>query len=359
MKTGFILIFFSSLVWFATPGFVRALIAGPAKMEYAVNPGDVLDGNFFLQNDTSDTKTFYPIFERFVEENGEKKFLSEKSDLSTWVKTATSVTLTANEQQNLPFTIEIPQDAPPGGHFAVVWWSTAPPDTKGVAIVTRVGLLFLINVSGDIREGAQILNFNISGLKRFFGSLPINFDIEFKNDSNIYVKPTGNIEVKNIFGRLTTTIPVNGSDLQILPASKRSFTVKWDKSSKFVFARYAAAIAINYGQHNDKTVADKGFWFFIFPWKIVSLVLLGLIFIFVLLPLGIRRYNRWIIKKAREGMPAGNNHDDDHKNDGNDNDDDTNDDNHDDDNHDDGIESDKEPPRGNILNLKLKKEEEN
>lgn len=326
-------------------------------MEYAVDPGEVVSGNFFLLNEGADTKTFYPIFERFVEENGEKKFLSEKSDLSIWIKTATSVTLTANEQQNVPFTIEIPQNAPPGGHFAVVWWSTAPPDTKGVAVVTRVGLLLLINVSGDIREGAQILNFRISGLKRFFGSLPINFDIEFKNDSNIYVKPAGGIEIKNIFGRLSAKVPVNSGDLQILPDSKRSFTVTWNKSSKFVFGAYHATLNLNYGQHNDKTVTHDGFWFFVLPWKIISIILLGLIFVFVLLPFGIKRYNRWIVKKAREGMPAGNNHDHDNDHDDdNDNDDEDNNNNDDDDN---GIKSDEEPPKGNILNLKLKKEEEN
>ena len=307
-KFSFIILVCAVSFFALLPNYSSALTVGPGKLEYSTDPNTNINGNFFLFNENNEAKTFYPVFEKFIEENGEKRFLREESDLATWVKTATSVALSAKEQKEVPFTIEVPENAPPGGHFAVIWWSTAPPNASGterVSIVTRVGVLVLLRVSGDIREEAELLKFDtsrrlfgssIGQWLRLFGGLPVSFDVVFLNKSNVYVKPRGEIVIKDIFGRTKTTIGVNNTDLQILPESKRSFTVEW-RETKFAFGPYKANLDLTYGE--SKKSLESSFWFVVIPWKAMVLVLLGLFFVFWGIPTMVKRYNRWIIKKAQ------------------------------------------------------------
>ncbi len=291
-----LLILLSSVLvfWCFTPSS-QAITVGPPKLEYSVDPGDTIKDELFLMNEGQELVTFYPVFEKFTEENGQKVFLKEESDLAAWVKTDDSITLKPGEQRKIPFTIEIPQNASPGGHFAVIWWSTAPPVSEGgapVSIVTRAGILVLLRVSGDIKEEGRILSFS-SG-KKFFWSFPITFTTVFMNDSNVYVKPGGKITIKNIFGFTKTVVTVNKGALQILPQSRRVFDEKWELS-RFALGPYKAELNLVFGESQKKL--SQTFWFWVFPVKPLLIVILLLILIFFIIPKGIKKYNQWIIKR--------------------------------------------------------------
>lgn len=277
----------------------QAVTVGPAKMEYSVDPGDVIKATIFLMNETRQDATFYPDFEKFIEEDGQKTFLKDESDLAGWIETETSVFLLAGEKKNIPFTLRVPENAEPGGHFAVMWWGTAPPrNGKQVSIVTRAGILVMLRVSGDIREEGRLLNFSTADSKRIFWSFPVGFSVTFKNDGNIHLKPTGQIAVKNILGRTKAVVKVNEYLLQILPGSKRSFEAKWE-TAKFAFGPYKAELNLNYGESQKQV--SQSFWFVLIPLKILLIVIFALAFVLFVLPQGIKKYNQWIINKAKRG----------------------------------------------------------
>lgn len=279
---------------FYLPSIVRAVTVGPVKLEISVDPGDVTTGSLFLMNEGKETQTFYPVFESFIEENGEKKFITEtKPDLANWFELASSITLKSQEQKNVPYTLRIPQDAGPGGHFAVIWWSTAPAGQKGtkqVSIVTRAGILVYLRVSGDIKEEAKILSF-ATNKKVYFGA-PVQFSINLQNSGNVYLQPKGELIIKNLFGGKKAVFSINQKESLILPQSQKTFTDSWDFSG-FVFGPYKAQLNLLYGETQKQI--QKTLWFFVLPLKLVMISVLIILVIFV----GIPQYNKWLIRKYK------------------------------------------------------------
>lgn len=290
-----LLFFISSFLFFYS--ITQAVTVGPVKLEISADPGDVITGELFLMNEeTKGTKSFTPDFEIFIEEGGSKKFLAEESDLATWFEIDYPITLNSLESKNIPFTLRVPEDASPGGHFVVIWWSIVSPDTGEVSIITRAGILVYLTISGDIKEQGQILEFTTQNKKKFFGSSPINFAINFENTGNVHLKPKGEIQIKNIFGRTKAVIDVNTKDISILPQSKKTLNEEWNFSG-FVFGPYKANLKLVYGETQQEV--QKSFWLVIISWKKLLLIILILGLIFFGIPKGIKKYNQWIVDKYK------------------------------------------------------------
>ena len=290
-----LLLFILSFSFFYS--ITQAVTVGPVKLEINADPGDVVRGELFLMNEEKKgTKIFYPDFQKFIEEDGSKKFIAEKSDLATWFEIDYPITLNSLEGRNIPFTLRVPEDASPGGHFAVIWWSASSPDVGQVSIVTRAGILVYLTVSGEIKEQGQILEFTTQNKKKFFGSPPINFTINFENTGNVHLKPKGEIQIKNIFGGTKAIIDVNTKDISILPQSKKTLNEEWNFSG-FVFGPYKADLKLVYGDTQQEV--KQSFWIVIIPWKKLLLLVLIIILVFFGIPKGLRKYNQWIVDKYR------------------------------------------------------------
>lgn len=278
------------------PLSTRAVTVAPGKIQYKADPGEIISGKLFIINEGVETQTFYASFEKFIEQGGEKKFLpKEESELASWFKMEMSATIEPGEQREIPFTIEVPETAPPGGHFAVIWWGTAPPSGQ-VAIVTRAGILVYLQVSGQVNEGGELLNFSLSKGKFFVFNLPEDFSVEFKNNGNTYLKPLGNIKIKNIFGSTIAEFAVNDKERILLPQDTQSLNVaKRFEKTPFAFGLYKAELSLRWG--SDQNNVSKSIYFFVFAWKIALLAVMIILGIFLLLTKGIKKYNQWIVNK--------------------------------------------------------------
>ena len=279
------------------PVFTSAITVGPAKIEYSVDPGTVINDTLVILNEGSEQQTFYPAFEKFNEINGEKKFLpGEPTALTNWFKFPPEITLKSGEQKRIPFNIEIPKNAPAGGHFAVIWWGTAPPQSQQVAVVTRAGILVYLKVTGEVNEAGNLTLFTTENNRLFFLKLPENFLLRFKNIGNTYLKPQGEISIKNIFGGKIINFTVNEAGAIFLPDTENDLRiVKKFEQIPFALGLYKGELTLRWGEKPESI--QKDIWLFIFPWKWVSS---GLIIFLVLLfgvKKGFARYNRWIIKK--------------------------------------------------------------
>lgn len=279
----------------ATP-IAHAVTVGPVKLEYVTDPGKTIEGKLFLQNEESVTHSFYPSFEKFTEVNGQKSFTKEKSDLSTWFQVEQKITLKPGEGRQIPFKIAVPNNAPPGGHFTVIWWSTSPPSESGeqVSIVTRAGILVYLTVSGDVRESGTLSNFR--GLNRFSNGAPFAFSYTLENTGNTYLKPSGELAIKNIFGKTRASLPANQYGTNILPQSSRDFNDQI-QSDNFFFGIYRAELNLAYGTSKDLV----SYWFFVLPWDATVITIALLLVFFLVIPRGIRKYNAWIIQQAQNG----------------------------------------------------------
>ncbi|GIW66539.1 MAG: hypothetical protein KatS3mg095_0437 [Candidatus Parcubacteria bacterium] len=282
----------TSIFYLLATNFVFALTVGPAKLEFTTDPGQVLEFSLFVRNDSDYDTKYQIVIEGFTEEGGERKYIENPPEAS-WVEAPKDIFLKAKEDTNFPIKINVPKDASPGGHFLVLWVSTKPEGGQ-VAIVSRVGALVFINVSGN-----AIYKAYISELKapKFAWNFPVKFSYVIKNDGNTYITPKGDIEIKNIFGRLIADLPLNPRELQILPNTSKNFEQEW--KAPFAFGIYKAIFNLEYANSRN----SLNYWFVFVHLKALIIILIILIFVIFVLPRLIKKYNECVIRKYTQDKP--------------------------------------------------------
>ena len=234
-------------------------------------------------------------------EDGNPKLLLEAGEqspysLKEWINTITEVTLNPGEQKPITIILDVPIDASPGGHYGVVRFTGTPPglEDSGVSLSASIGALMLVKVSGNIQEQAKIAELyaqNQKGQKRsLFEYGPLDLITRIQNTGNVHVKPSGTIRVTNLYGREVQSLNFNQSGGNVLPASTRKFSNILDK--KLLLGRYKMQADIVYGA--ESTIISGSTYFWVIPYKLI-LIALALI---ALLVFAIKRYNKYIVKKA-------------------------------------------------------------
>jgi hypothetical protein len=308
--------------------FASALTIAPARVEIAGDPGQTISGEYLLINEQQESKTFYSTFENFEAqgETGTPNFVTATEGLATWIDSPSTITLGPGESQKLKYSITIPSNAQPGGHFAAIFWGTTDPRQSAgdeqVTIGAKIGVLVLLRVNGDIAEGGGVVEFSTKDSVRFFTMLPIDFVYRFANDGGDRIKPQGTVTIKNTFGFTTDVFDANPQDGNVLPGSVRKYDIAWTdidpddekkdektempegfvdtlkfQMSHFALGMYRAKIDLAYGQ-NEELVSSASFMFFVFPWQLMLVMVL----IIVALWRGLKEYNKMIIRKAQQAV---------------------------------------------------------
>lgn len=295
----------------------QALTISPASDEIGGNPGDTVSRSFLLINEQSSDQTFYTSVENFESsgETGTPNFVPSKEGLASWIRITEKVTLKKGERINVPYQVMVPSNADAGGHFAAIFLSTVPPpkqDGESVSVGAKVGMLVLLKVSGDTKENGGLVSFNILENKKVLTSLPVNFEYRFKNDGNNYVRPEGDIVIKNMFGMESGRVSANKSG-NVLPSSTRKFKVRYGEIdapavsapfftqvkfqwNNFALGAYFADINLTFG---DSGKVSSSLTYFIFPWQLLSVIIGVVLLVVILFMTLVKRYNKWIIKQAR------------------------------------------------------------
>ena len=304
----------------------QALTISPPRFELDGNPGSIINQTIKLFNETEETRIFYPAVQDFAArgEAGEPGFVekSEEYGLSDWLKMdLLPISLAAKERKEISFTVEVPDNAEPGGHYAAIFFSTQPPTeilgATPIAIAGKLGSLVLLRVGGEITEIGKLLEFDTKDKKNFYTHLPIDFYLRFENLGNVHLKPQGQIKITGILDitATPTTIVVNQAGGNVLPKSIRRYEESWTKPGSkattlpgfveelkaqwkgFAIGKFTAHLNLIYGTEGRQVAAVKDFW--VFPWLLILLMAVVLVGLICGLKFGIRKYNAWIIKKAK------------------------------------------------------------
>ncbi len=301
--------------YFLFASSASALTISPAKLELSGDPGSTISGEFLILNEQSNDMSFYTSAEDFEArgETGAPFFSKKEGELASWIETPPKYDLKKGEQKVVSFKIKIPQNADAGGHFAAVFLSTTPPDNASgqVSVGAKIGVLVLLKVSGDVKEGGGIIDFKTSDGKKLYSSIPVSFFYRFQNSGGDKIRPEGDLTVRNIFGMEKKVINANLSQGNILSQSIRKFDILWGDGvapkgffkmvwyeiTHFAFGMYKAELSIKNIQTPSAFLT-----IFIVPWHLISLVCILLLvggFLFVKF---IEHYNAWIIKQARQSQ---------------------------------------------------------
>ncbi len=197
-----------------------------------------------------------------------------------------------NQRAVVPVTISIPADAEPGGFYGSILTEVLPERSADgdsevaptAPIINRIGTLFFVTTPGDIERDASLIDFTTIPDKSFYFEGPIKMGLVYENRGSVHVTPRGKVTVTNILGD-----PVGELELSpwfVMPQSIRTREFTWDR--EFLFGRYTVTAEIERGYDDQVDTASVTFW--VFPWKIITVVFFTIFTFFLLLRFLVRNF---------------------------------------------------------------------
>lgn len=287
----------------AIPG-AEGVTLSPPVTEITINKGEKYNGKIKLTNPLDKQIELYTSAMDFLAEGetGGQKFLPATSEnrtfsLASWITISKPVVaLTPEEVEEVDYFISVPKDAEPCGHYAVIFFSSQPPELEGeqtqIALASQVGGLILANIPG--KEGECVP----SGVVETFTApwlnlkTPVDFLVRIRNLGLVHFKPRGEIKIKNWGGAIIDSFKVNEGNGNVLPDSARRFEEKWlaqDFKWWQKIGRFKAELGLVYGREGEMKSLTDSLVFWIIPWWIF--LILGLILTLVIYLL-IRRWQK-------------------------------------------------------------------
>lgn len=305
----------------------NALTLVPPTLEFSAQPGQTLKQDIKLYNEGNDPLILYASTANFSakDELGEPDFKFDQApeDLASWIVVPKDpITLAPKATEKVSITINVPNDADPGGHYSGVFFSTSPSGEAGggqVKVLSKIGTLVILRVEGDVREAANVAAFSVEG-NASTSNLPVTFLLRVNNTGNVHVRPKGFVTVRNMFGGVTATLPINPKEGAVLPNSIRRYDIVWKKTDaeastggffsqigsewrNFALGTYTAELVGTYGQSNQTLTASTRVT--VVPWQLLTVIGLGLVVLVVLIVWLVKAYNTMIIARAQRSMTSG------------------------------------------------------
>jgi hypothetical protein len=323
------------LVWLAalaaTPSSASAqatrealsLTVAPPLYQISAVPGETWSSTISIVNSNPYPLTVYlePHGFEAQDEFGRPRILSREDEraartLPQWITlTQEPVTIPAGGTERVPFSVVVPEDAPPGGHYASIVVATEPPEAEAggqVTISSSVASLVLLSVAGDVREAGVIREFSTEDL--WHQEAEAQLLMRFQNTGNVHLRPQGVITIENMWGQERGRIDLNQATNfgNVLPGTTRRFSFTWrGQEDVFDFGRYAAIASISFGSDGARQSVTRETHFWVVPlWDVVRVLgggALGLALLIFLVRLYVRRALR--LEAERLGIhphaPAG------------------------------------------------------
>lgn len=283
-----------------------SLTLTPPLIKVSMVPGDIWSSSVKIVNTNPYDLTVYASIRDFrSKEGGGVQFIKEEETeegrnflLSQWMEIPdTAIVIPIEQSAEVPFTIELPENAEPGGHYGAILVGTRPPEkTEGgtvIGISTLIASLIMLNVQGEIIEEGRIREFSTS--KRLYTKPEVDFKFRFENMGNVHLQPVGEIKIYNFLGKERGTIPINQRNFfgNVLPQSTRQWLFEWKGEKGLEVGRYKAELVVGYGQEAHSTVSST-LYFWVIPLKPTAGILGGLILLILITTLSIR----WYVRRA-------------------------------------------------------------
>jgi len=319
-------------IGFIVPYVVNAQISvsprlsvSPHTFEIDFFPGETITEEIKV---TNKSEVALPILVRVVDftasdETGGMSFNEELEDPSIssgqWFEIENpNFILDAGETEKVNFTISVPENAEPGGHYAVMFFEPQLPsfyfEENKPRVIPVIGVLFLSSVriftlEPEVKEKLEVVEFAVPQEERlialenltsaFIGGIvqaanevtitkksPSSFILRIQNNDIYHIKPFGKVLIFNIFGKKVgkTEVPKT----TILPGRIRQFPVefspetprylKWLPESvsdflakNFFFGKYQAKLVMETDNKQQGAKDDllplASLTFFSFPWQ--------------------------------------------------------------------------------------------
>lgn len=280
-----------------------SLAISPFLIDTQIQPGQSQEHTITVFNVTNSPLPITVSINDFVPsgEHGSVRFLDTGQQSHSSFSLASWITITRQPefvvepqgQTTIALTLRVPVDAEPGTHYGGLLFSTrdTAASTANTTVVRKVGALLLV-ATGKTDPAGNIQHFTSD--KQWYTTPAVAFASTFVNTGNVHLSPKGQVEIRNMFGRLIGESYMNENAQFVLPHNSRVFEGVFQKP--WLFGRYSAKLTFWYG--NPKLEAQKIIHFWVIP--VGAMVWYGGLGIAALL-LGyfsLKRYNKWVIHKG-------------------------------------------------------------
>lgn len=292
----------------------------PPLIQLTIGPGETWTSNLKVINSNSYDLSYYTSVVDFIAkgEEGQGTFVPLVEEMRTgpipfslasWIQIGKEpIAVAAGESANIPFTVHVPQDAEPGGHYAAILVGTQPGDVAlsgpSMRIASLVSSLIFVRIRGEATENGRIREFR--ALKTLNDTPSADFLLRFENTGNTHVQPQGDIVIYNMWGKKRGELAVNdeGNFGNVLPHSTRRFTFSWSSEGDILdVGRYSAVVTLAYGAGSKRNVSAVTY-FWVVPTVPVAIALGSILSFILLITWLIRRYIRraLMLERQRSGI---------------------------------------------------------
>lgn len=292
------------------------LSVSPTLFDMFANPGQNWKSSIKIINVNDYDLTVYANVVDFVPkgETGTVSFVpvdksdTDRSTLGSWITVTSEPIIIPREQTvEVPFMLEVPFEATPGGHYAAILIGTKPLEVdinqSKVQTSQMVTTLFFTRIEGDVIESGEIREFTTN--KSLFQEPVVDFSLRFENKGNVYLQPQGEIKILNMWGEERGVIPINQkSSYGKVPHKTegttgiRNFKFSWTGEWSITdIGRYSAIATLAYGQDQRQFSTSKAY-FWVIPIKSILIFIITISLFIYLSGYLIRLYVRRMLKSA-------------------------------------------------------------
>ncbi len=222
-----------------TSSKTESILISPASKKYELKAGEAHDDKLRVVNDGQLAYDF-TLYSRPYSVNDESYVPdftadAQNADAYKWVRfQATSFRLEPGAFIEVPYTIRVPANATPGGHYGVIFAETQPgSDVGGQSVVRkkRVGSIIYATVDGDVSLSGKSLG---TSIPFFQTKTPLQISERVSNSGNTDFLVKANVVVSDLFGG----VKYRGvRESNVLPSTTRNIVSNWQDPSWIGFYR--------------------------------------------------------------------------------------------------------------------------
>lgn len=210
---------------------LSSITLSPAVAKPKFDTGQTISKNLTVINDGNQAYTFLvsaaPFSVKDEQYDPDYTTVNKVTKAYQWVQfSKTSFKLKPGESVKVPYTINVPSDAAPGGHYAVLFAEPQPPvgQQNSVTRKKRVGSLLYMTVNGDIKLSGKVDSWSTQLWQK---KTPITSDLRIQNTGNTHFQADLSVSYSNIFGKKKFTL---NQQALILPGTTRELPINWKNS---------------------------------------------------------------------------------------------------------------------------------
>ncbi|MEO7905194.1 MAG: hypothetical protein ABIR91_05385, partial [Candidatus Saccharimonadales bacterium] len=143
----------------------ESIVLSPVSQRFNLEPGAVQSSEMTAVNDGTVAQRIVVYSRPYSVKNEayDPDYASASSitDAYQWVQLAvTQYIIKPGETVTIPYRLQVPKAAAPGGHYGVIFIETQPSGESGDSVIRkkRVGTILLVNVAGTADRSGQLIS---------------------------------------------------------------------------------------------------------------------------------------------------------------------------------------------------------